>query len=44
VPGKINLSKDFRDLMGERVEVEARGKLPIKHHGEVEMFFLGKLK
>jgi class 3 adenylate cyclase len=44
VPGKINLSKDFRDLMGERVEVEARGKLPIKHHGEVEMFFLEKLK
>jgi class 3 adenylate cyclase len=44
VPGKINLSKDFRDLMGDRVEVEARGKLPIKHHGEVEMFFLGKLK
>jgi len=44
VPGKINLSKDFRDLMGDRVEVEARGKLPIKHHGEVEMFFLEKLK
>ena len=44
VPGKINLSKDFRALMEERLEVEARGKLPIKHHGEVEMFFLGKLK
>jgi hypothetical protein len=30
--------------MGDQVEVEARGKLPIKHHGEVEMFFLEKLK
>jgi len=44
VPGKINLSKDFRDLMGDRVEVEARGKMPIKNHGEIEMFFLGKVK
>jgi len=43
-PGRINLSKDFRDLMGDRVEVEARGKMPIKNHGEIEMFFLRKVK
>ena len=44
VPGRINLSKDFRDLMGDRIETEARGKMPIKHHGEIEMFFLQKIK
>jgi class 3 adenylate cyclase len=43
-PGRINLSKDFRDLMGDRIEVEARGKKPIKHHDEIEMFFLQKIK
>ena len=43
-PGRINLSKDFRDLMGDRMEVEARGKIPIKNHGDVEMFFLEKVK
>jgi class 3 adenylate cyclase len=43
-PGRINLSKDFRDLMGDRIEVEARGKKPIKNQGEIEMFFLQKVK
>ena len=43
-PGRINLSKDFRDLMGDRIDVEPRGKLPMKHHGEMEMFFLQKVK
>ncbi|NBQ65428.1 MAG: GAF domain-containing protein [Verrucomicrobia bacterium] len=43
-PGRINLSKNFRDLMGDRIETEARGKKPIKHHGEIEMFFLQKIK
>ena len=43
-PGRINLSKSFRDLMGHRVEAEARGKKPIKHHGEIEMFYFQKLK
>ena len=43
-PGRINLSKDFRDLVGDRIEAESRGKKPIKHHGEIEMFFFQKLK
>jgi adenylate cyclase len=43
-PGRINLSKDFRDLMGDRIEAESRGKMPMKHHGEMEMFFLQKVK
>jgi len=43
-PGRINLSKSFRDLVGDKIEAEARGKKPIKHHGEIEMFFLQKLK
>ena len=43
-PGRINLSKNFRDLLGDRIEAEARGKQPIKHHGEIEMFFFQKLK
>jgi hypothetical protein len=30
--------------MGDRIEVEARGKKPIKHHDEIEMFFLQKIK
>ena len=43
-PGRINLSKDFRDLMGDRIDAEPRGKLPMKNHGEMEMFFLQKVK
>lgn len=43
-PGRINLSKDFRDLVGDKIEAEARGKKPIKHHGDIEMFFFQKLK
>ncbi|NBS49803.1 MAG: GAF domain-containing protein [Verrucomicrobia bacterium] len=43
-PGRINLSKEFRDLMGDRIEVQARGAMPIKHHGEVEMFFFERMK
>jgi len=43
-PGRINLSKSFRDLVGDKIEAEARGKKPIKHHGEIEMFFFQKLK
>jgi class 3 adenylate cyclase len=42
-PGRINLSKHFRDLLGDRIEAEARGRKPIKHHGEIEMFFFQKL-
>ena len=43
-PGRINLSKDFRDLVADRIEAESRGKMPMKHHGEMEMFFLQKVK
>lgn len=42
VPGKINLSKDFRDMLGSRISAEPRGILPIKNRGEMEMFFLNK--
>ncbi len=43
-PGRINLSKNFRDLVGDKIEAEARGQKPIKHHGEIEMFFFQKMK
>ena len=43
-PGRINLSKNFRDLLGDRIDTESRGKKPIKHHGEIEMFFFQKVK
>ena len=43
-PGRINLSNSFQDLVGDKIEAEARGKKPIKHHGEIEMFFFQKLK
>jgi class 3 adenylate cyclase len=38
-PGRINLSKDFRELLGDQILVTPRGSLPIKNCGEREMFF-----
>jgi class 3 adenylate cyclase len=41
--GRINMSRDFRDLVGERVAVEPRGVLSVRHSDPVEMFFFQEL-
>ncbi len=43
-PDRINLSKDFRELLGDRIEAIPRGLLPIKNRGEIEMFFFESLR
>ena len=42
--GKINVSYSVYEAMKDYFEFEPRGKLPIKGIGEVEMFFLTRLK
>jgi class 3 adenylate cyclase len=41
--GRINMSRDFRDLVGERVAVEPRGVLSVRNSDPVEMFFFQDL-
>jgi adenylate cyclase len=41
--GRINMSRDFRDLVGERVAVEPRGILSVRNSDPVEMFFFQEL-
>jgi class 3 adenylate cyclase len=41
--GRINMSRDFRDLVGERVAVEPRGVLSVRNSDPVEMFFFQEL-
>ena len=41
--GRINMSRDFRDLVGERVAVEPRGVLSVRNSDPVEMFFFREL-
>jgi len=41
--GRINMSRDFRDLVGKRVAVEPRGVLSVRHSDPVEMFFFQHL-
>ena len=38
-PGHINISKEFREMIGEKIDATPRGSLPIKNCGEMEMFF-----
>jgi guanylate cyclase len=40
VPGEIQLSRATRDLLGEGFELEARGEIPIKGKGSMEVFLL----
>lgn len=44
IPGEINISKDVVDKIRQYVILEKRGKIPIKNRGEIEMFFLKKLR
>jgi len=38
-PGRINLSKDFREMLGDQIAATPRGSLSIKNCGEMEMFY-----
>jgi len=42
-PGRINISSEFRALLGDAIVVEARGACPVKSCGNREMFFLTDL-
>lgn len=43
-PGSINISKSTYDQVGAFFECESRGAVPIKNGGEVDMFFLHRLR
>ena len=43
-PGKINISGDTRELIKEFVECEYRGKIEAKGKGELDMYFLLRIK
>lgn len=38
-PGRINLSKDFSELLAGKIRTTSRGVIPLKNCGELEMFF-----
>ncbi len=39
-PGRINVSAATRDLLGDRVPLEARGSSPVKGKGSMDMFYI----
>lgn len=43
-PGKINISNRTAELVSSFFELTYRGKKPIKHKGEVDMFFVDGIK
>lgn len=43
-PGKVNISKDTYDVIKDYFECEYRGKIPAKHKGEIDMYFVNRLK
>ncbi|MBP5668081.1 MAG: PAS domain S-box protein [Salinivirgaceae bacterium] len=43
-PGKINISKTTYDVIKDYFECEYRGKIPAKHKGEIDMYFVNRLK
>jgi adenylate cyclase len=43
-PGEINISEDLFNLVSAYFDCEPRGSLPIKNHGEVNMFFVKRIK
>ena len=44
VAGEINISKDTQELVKYFFDCQYRGKIAIKNHGEVDMYFLFGLK
>jgi class 3 adenylate cyclase/ligand-binding sensor domain-containing protein len=43
-PGKINISNNTAELISSFFDLTYRGKKPIKHKGEVDMFFVDGIK
>ena len=43
-PGKVNISKDTYDVIKDYFECEYRGKIPAKHKGEIDMYFVNRLR
>ena len=43
-PGKINISKTTYDVIKDYFECEYRGKIAAKHKGEIDMYFVNRLK
>ncbi len=43
-PGKINISKSTYDVIKDYFECEYRGKIAAKHKGEIDMYFVNRLK
>jgi class 3 adenylate cyclase len=43
-PGKINISKTTYDVIKDYFECDYRGKIPAKHKGEIDMYFVNRLK
>lgn len=43
-PGKVNISKETYDVIKDYFVCEYRGKIPAKHKGEIDMYFVNRLK
>jgi class 3 adenylate cyclase len=43
-PGKVNVSEDTYHRVKDLFVCEPRGKVSVKHKGEVEMYFVEKIK
>ena len=44
LPGKVNISATTYELIKDKYECTPRGKLPIKNHDDVDMYFVESLK
>lgn len=42
-PGRITISKEFRDMLGDHISAESRGVQPIKHCEDMELFFFDRI-
>lgn len=43
-PGKVNISASTYEVIKDYFECEYRGKVPAKHKGEIDMYFVNRLK
>jgi len=43
IPGRVNISREYRAHLPESAECEPRGLIAVKGKGDVEMFFLEHL-
>lgn len=43
-PGEINITSDTYELIKDYFECEYRGKMPVKYKGEIDMYFVKRLR